>query len=66
MAAPLAGVAPIFAVCFFGYNVGKKLQQTTPNQTLSYVIVSLFCLIVNTENAIKIFDVGVEGDEGSA
>jgi len=26
MAAPLIGVTPMFAVCFFGYNLGRKLQ----------------------------------------
>lgn len=36
MAAPLAGVAPMFAVCFLGYGVGKRLQQTNPDQELSY------------------------------
>lgn len=25
MAAPLAGVTPMFAVCFFGFNLGKEL-----------------------------------------
>lgn len=27
MGAPLTGVSPMFAVCFFGYGLGKKLQQ---------------------------------------
>lgn len=27
MSAPLVGVAPIFAISFFGYGIGKKLQQ---------------------------------------
>ena len=27
MAAPLTGVSPMFAVCFFGYGLGKKIQQ---------------------------------------
>lgn len=36
MAAPIAGVAPIFAVSFMGFNVGKKLQQKDPNVPLSY------------------------------
>jgi solute carrier family 25 (mitochondrial carnitine/acylcarnitine transporter), member 20/29 len=26
MAAPLVGVTPMFAICFFGFSVGKKLQ----------------------------------------
>lgn len=28
MAAPITGVAPIFAISFFGFGVGKRLQQT--------------------------------------
>merc|ERR1712226_431204 len=31
MSAPLAGVAPIFAVSFFGFNVGKQMQQKNPD-----------------------------------
>lgn len=27
MAAPIIGVAPIFAISFFGYGVGKRIQQ---------------------------------------
>jgi solute carrier family 25 carnitine/acylcarnitine transporter 20/29 len=30
MAAPLAGVSPIFALCFLGNDIGKKLQQKHP------------------------------------
>lgn len=30
MAAPLVGVTPMFAICFFGYGIGKKLQ--TPSE----------------------------------
>ncbi|XP_070558942.1 mitochondrial carnitine/acylcarnitine carrier protein-like [Ptychodera flava] len=36
MAAPVVGVAPIFAICFFGFGVGKKLQQKNPNEPLTY------------------------------
>lgn len=36
MAAPLVGVAPIFAVSFFGFHIGKQLQQKTPDETLTY------------------------------
>ncbi|ELU02093.1 hypothetical protein CAPTEDRAFT_176506, partial [Capitella teleta] len=36
MAAPLMGVAPIFAVSFFGFNVGKSMQQSKPDDVLSY------------------------------
>lgn len=35
MGAPLTGVSPMFAVCFFGYGVGKKLQQKNPTDQLS-------------------------------
>lgn len=28
MAAPLTGVAPIFAMSFFGYGLGKRILQT--------------------------------------
>jgi len=35
MSAPLAGVAPIFAVSFFGFNVGKQMQQKNPDDPLS-------------------------------
>ncbi|XP_036984366.2 mitochondrial carnitine/acylcarnitine carrier protein isoform X2 [Artibeus jamaicensis] len=36
MAAPLVGVTPMFAVCFFGFGLGKKLQQKHPEDVLSY------------------------------
>ncbi|RXN17210.1 mitochondrial carnitine acylcarnitine carrier [Labeo rohita] len=35
MAAPIIGVTPMFAVCFFGFGLGKKLQQKTPNDILT-------------------------------
>lgn len=35
MAAPLVGVTPMFAVCFLGFGVGKKIQQKTPDEELS-------------------------------
>ncbi|KAJ0036384.1 hypothetical protein NQD34_005061 [Periophthalmus magnuspinnatus] len=35
MGAPLAGVAPMMAISFFGFGLGKQLQQTEPNQTLT-------------------------------
>lgn len=35
MTAPLTGVAPIFAMSFFGFGLGKKLQQTSADATLS-------------------------------
>ncbi|KAI5937414.1 mitochondrial carnitine/acylcarnitine carrier protein isoform X1 [Manis javanica] len=36
MAAPIIGVTPMFAVCFFGFGLGKKLQQKCPEDVLSY------------------------------
>lgn len=39
MAAPIIGVTPMFAVCFFGFGMGKKLQQKTPDDILTSVIV---------------------------
>ena len=35
MAAPLCGVAPIFAMSFLGYGLGKKLQQNSPDEKLT-------------------------------
>ena len=35
MLAPLLGVSPLFAVCFLGYGIGKKLQQKTPTDVLT-------------------------------
>ncbi|KAL0622287.1 Mitochondrial carnitine/acylcarnitine carrier protein [Plecturocebus cupreus] len=36
MAAPIIGVTSMFAVCFFGFGLGKKLQQKHPEDMLSY------------------------------
>lgn len=35
MGAPLVGVAPIFAMSFLGFGLGKKLQQKDPNEKLT-------------------------------
>jgi len=35
MGAPLVGIAPVFAISFFGNSVGKRLQQSDPNQILT-------------------------------
>jgi len=35
MATPIVGVAPLYALCFFGFSVGKKLQEPNPNETLN-------------------------------
>lgn len=39
MAAPIIGVTPMFAVCFFGFGLGKKLQQKSPDDILTWVTV---------------------------
>jgi len=35
MATPLVGITPIYAVCFLGFGVGKKLQIKDPSQPLT-------------------------------
>lgn len=35
MTAPLTGVAPIFAMSFFGFGLGKRLQQKNSEQPLT-------------------------------
>nr|XP_020511224.1 mitochondrial carnitine/acylcarnitine carrier protein-like [Labrus bergylta] len=35
MGAPLAGVAPMMAISFFGFGLGKQLQQTDPSKPLT-------------------------------
>nr|CAD7598330.1 unnamed protein product [Timema genevievae] len=35
MAAPIAGIAPIFAISFFGFGVGKRIQQTGDDAPLT-------------------------------
>ncbi|KAM8995088.1 mitochondrial carnitine/acylcarnitine carrier protein-like [Ara ararauna] len=35
MAAPIIGVTPMFAVCFFGFGLGKRLQQRKPDDVLT-------------------------------
>ncbi|KAM9855440.1 mitochondrial carnitine/acylcarnitine carrier protein-like isoform 2-T2 [Aulostomus maculatus] len=35
MGAPLAGVAPMMAISFFGFGLGKQLQQTDPGKPLT-------------------------------
>lgn len=37
MSAPLVGVAPIFAMSFFGFGVGKRLQQKSSDEKLTNV-----------------------------
>lgn len=35
MSAPITGVAPIFAMSFFGFGLGKRLQQKTTDEKLT-------------------------------
>ncbi|CAG5075807.1 Similar to colt: Congested-like trachea protein (Drosophila melanogaster) [Cotesia congregata] len=37
MGAPLCGVAPIFAISFLGFGLGKRLQQTGPDHELTAI-----------------------------
>ncbi|KAM3617681.1 uncharacterized protein V6R79_009580 [Siganus canaliculatus] len=41
MGAPLAGVAPMMAISFFGFGLGKQLQQTDPGKPLTHTQVFL-------------------------
>ena len=34
MGAPLVATTPIFAICFLGNAIGKRLQQKTPDEVL--------------------------------
>ncbi|KAL9923195.1 congested-like trachea protein [Glossina fuscipes] len=36
MSAPLVGITPIFALCFAGYSLGKRVQQTEDSTKLTY------------------------------
>nr|XP_033778596.1 mitochondrial carnitine/acylcarnitine carrier protein-like isoform X1 [Geotrypetes seraphini]XP_033778605.1 mitochondrial carnitine/acylcarnitine carrier protein-like isoform X1 [Geotrypetes seraphini] len=36
MGAPLAGITPTMALAFFGYGLGKRLQQQSPNDNLTF------------------------------
>lgn len=36
MAAPIVGVTPMYSICFFGFGLGKKLQQKNPEDELTY------------------------------
>lgn len=37
MGAPITGITPIFAISFLGFGIGKKLQQSHPNEKLTYI-----------------------------
>lgn len=41
MGAPLAGVAPMMAISFFGFGLGKQLQQTDPHKPLTHTQIFL-------------------------
>ncbi|KAF3860929.1 hypothetical protein F7725_001184 [Dissostichus mawsoni] len=41
MGAPLAGVAPMMAISFFGFGLGKQLQQPDPNKPLTHTQIFL-------------------------
>jgi hypothetical protein len=41
MAAPLIGVTPMYAVCFLGFGIGKKLQTPAgPNGDYTCILIS--------------------------
>lgn len=40
MGAPIVGVAPIFAICFFGYNLGKKFVAQNPENLQKHEILA--------------------------
>ncbi|XP_046852752.1 mitochondrial carnitine/acylcarnitine carrier protein-like [Xenia sp. Carnegie-2017] len=35
MATPIVGITPLYAFCFLGFTVGKKLQEKNPNEEMS-------------------------------
>lgn len=35
MGAPITGVTPMFAVCFLGFGIGKRIQQKNPDDPLT-------------------------------
>lgn len=43
MAAPITGVAPIFAISFLGYGLGKKLFSSTGDANENLTPPRLFC-----------------------
>jgi len=53
MAAPVVGVTPIFALSFFGFNVGKALQQDKPDDPLTFVtlFICFFYLLAYSNNS---------------
>lgn len=43
MAAPITGVAPIFAISFLGFGLGKKLFSSTSDKSENLTPSRLFC-----------------------
>ncbi|XP_074500907.1 mitochondrial carnitine/acylcarnitine carrier protein-like [Sebastes fasciatus] len=41
MGAPMVGMAPMMAISFFGFGLGKQLQQTDPNKPLTHTQIFL-------------------------
>jgi len=41
MSAPLIGVTPMYAICFFGYGLGQNIQKKTPDEKLGLVQIGL-------------------------
>ena len=39
MATPIVGVTPLYAFCFLGFSVGKKLQQKRPDDEMRYTTI---------------------------
>ncbi|XP_023693309.2 mitochondrial carnitine/acylcarnitine carrier protein isoform X1 [Paramormyrops kingsleyae] len=48
MAAPLAGVTPMMAISFFGFSLGKQLQQPDPNNPLTHTQIYLAGMLAGT------------------
>lgn len=42
MAAPILGVTPMYAVCFLGFGIGKKLQMKEGDDSLTYIPCYIF------------------------
>ena len=45
MTAPLVGVTPIFAICFWGYDQGQKLVRFTSGMSPTEVIENKVCYL---------------------
>ena len=47
MATPIVGVTPLYAFCFLGFSVGKKLQEKHPNEEMRYTFIAPLVLILS-------------------